>query len=419
MGATAVAAAKAIGYVGAGTVEFIVGKSSGGDDTFHFMEMNTRLQVEHPVTEMITGVDLVEWQLRVAFGEALPQTQDQLTISGHAIEARVYAEDPEHGFLPSIGHIAHLSTPQPGADVRIDTGVRSGDDISQYYDPMIAKVIAWGQNRNEALRRLGAALRDYQVVGVNTNLMFLQRLINHDAFAHARLDTGLIARNHDALFPPDDGPSAQELAIVAACDLRAIAERASMSAMASGDPHSPWNAVDGWTLNGDRRPARFLYAGIARTHEVLLTTVGDAYVAVVDGARVAVRLTSAAGALSAEVDGLRSKVTVVRRGDDRVLFRDGRMRRVVVAHSETTSASDDRQGGHLTAPMSGTIIDVLVKRGDVVPRDAPLLILEAMKMEHTISAAHAGTVSAVHFAKGDQVGEGATLIDLDASAPAA
>ena len=209
MGATAVAAAKAIGYVGAGTVEFIVGNAAGGDGTFHFMEMNTRLQVEHPVTEMITGVDLVEWQLRVAFGEVLPLTKVHLAISGHAIEARVYAEDPDHGFLPSIGHIAHLSTAQPDANVRIDTGVRSGDDISQYYDPMIAKLIAWGRDRDEALRRLSAALGDYQIVGVNTNLMFLQRLINHDAFAHARLDTGLIARNHNALFPHDDGPSAQ------------------------------------------------------------------------------------------------------------------------------------------------------------------------------------------------------------------
>ena len=203
MGGAAIAAARAIGYVGAGTVEFIVDRSG----TFFFMEMNTRLQVEHPVTEMITGVDLVEWQLRVAAGEALPLSQERIAIRGHAIEARIYAEDPERGFLPSIGRIAHLRAPQVSAEVRVDTGVRAGDEISQYYDPMIAKLIAWGEDRDAALRRLRAALDQYQVVGVTTNVDFLRRVTAHAAFADARLNTGLIASNHAALFPARVPPS--------------------------------------------------------------------------------------------------------------------------------------------------------------------------------------------------------------------
>jgi 3-methylcrotonyl-CoA carboxylase alpha subunit len=215
MGAAAIAAAKAIGYVGAGTVEFIVDRS----DAFFFMEMNTRLQVEHPVTEMITGLDLVEWQLRVAAGEALPLEQRQIEMRGHAIEARIYAEDPARGFLPSIGRIVHLRAPTPSMQVRIDTGVRAGDEISHYYDPMIAKLVVWGEDRGAALRRLRNALAAYQVVGVATNISFLQRLIAHHAFADAQLDTGLITRHHDALFPPAAPPDETTLAIAALAEL--------------------------------------------------------------------------------------------------------------------------------------------------------------------------------------------------------
>jgi 3-methylcrotonyl-CoA carboxylase alpha subunit len=418
MGATAVAAAKAIGYVGAGTVEFIVDGGGDGEGTFHFMEMNTRLQVEHPVTEMITGVDLVEWQLRVAAGDALPLSQAALQIGGHAIEARIYAEDPDHGFLPSIGHVAHLAVPTPSANVRVDTGVRGGDNISQYYDPMIAKLIAWGQDRGEALRRLDAALRDYQVVGVKTNIAFLQRLIGHDAFAHAHLDTGLIARHHDALFPPDPGPSTHELALVALNDWRVLAEARALAAARSNDPYSPWNDIGGWTLNGGDRPIRFSYAGVRAAHEVALVAVGDELSIDVDGAHVTARRSQTSDALSVQSDGRRSTGDVIREGSERYVFCDGRMRRLVAADATTNVESDQPQEGPLTAPMSGTIIDVLVKIGDVVARDAPLMILEAMKMEHTISAIEAGTVKAVHFGKGDQVGEGIALIEIDANVPA-
>ena len=201
MGEAAVACAKAIGYVGAGTVEFIAADSFARDGAFYFMEMNTRLQVEHPVTEMVTGEDLVEWQLRVAAGEPLPKRQDELALHGHAIEARIYAEDPDRGFLPSIGTLAHLRAPVDGPAVRVDTGVRAGDEITPYYDPMIAKLIVHGEDRPAALRRLAEALAEYEIVGVATNVAFLQRVVSHQAFASGAVDTGLIARHHAALFP--------------------------------------------------------------------------------------------------------------------------------------------------------------------------------------------------------------------------
>ncbi|MDE1712397.1 ATP-grasp domain-containing protein, partial (plasmid) [Chromobacterium amazonense] len=212
MGQAAVAAARAVGYVGAGTVEFIMDVDSG---QFYFMEMNTRLQVEHPVTEMITGQDLVAWQLAVAAGGALPLTQEQLAIRGHAIEARIYAEDPDKGFLPSTGTLAHLATPSESANVRIDTGVEQGDAISPFYDPMIAKLIVWGETREAALRQMDAALAQYQIVGLSSNVSFLRRIVNHPSFSSGQVDTGLIARHHDELLPPPSAPTARQLALLA------------------------------------------------------------------------------------------------------------------------------------------------------------------------------------------------------------
>src|SRR5205085_2993900 len=219
MGRAAVAAARAVGYVGAGTVESIVDTTDPRPDAFYFMEMNTRLQVEHPVTEMITGLDLVEWQLRVASGEGLPLDQDEIPLTGHAIEARIYAEDPARDFLPSIGRIAHLRAPATSLDVRVDTGVRAGDEITRYYDPMVAKLVVHGEDRAAALRRLTAALADYQIVGVTTNIAFLQRVIAHEAFASGRIDTGLVAAHRDALWPPAVAPGERMLAVAALAEL--------------------------------------------------------------------------------------------------------------------------------------------------------------------------------------------------------
>ena len=413
MGAAAIAAANAIGYVGAGTVEFIVDR----DGTFYFMEMNTRLQVEHPVTEMITGLDLVEWQLRVAAGEPLPLRQDQIGISGHAIEARIYAEDPDRGFLPSIGPIAHLRTPARSADVRIDTGVRAGDDISQYYDPMLAKLIVWGEDRPAALRRLGNALGDYQVAGVTTNVAFLRRVVAHDAFAQARLDTGLIARNHGALFPPATAPSAELLATAALGECVVLQQAVAIRSAASGDPHSPWQAVDTWWLNSDEHALVLTYAAGDANYLVSVRTRGDAFAVGAAGRNLAATVAPQGDLLAITLDGSRTTANVVRVGDERYVYTRGGMLRLRLADPLAYAGEDVAVGGHLAAPMSGTVVSVLVKVGDLVARGAPLLILEAMKMEHTITAPTAGTVSAVHYRERDQVREGAELIGVSAAAP--
>nr|MBP7393997.1 acetyl-CoA carboxylase biotin carboxylase subunit [Zoogloea sp.] len=244
MGQAAVEAAKAVGYVGAGTVEFIANQ----DGSFYFMEMNTRLQVEHPVTEMITGLDLVEWQLRVAAGQALPLAQEQLAINGHALEARIYAEDPSKGFLPSTGRLAHLAPPEEGMHVRVDTGVEEGDEISPFYDPMIAKLIVWDVNRDRALARMLQALAEYRVVGVANNIEFLSRLTACPAFANADLDTGLIEREKDYLFPEQLEPAREAWLAVALAELLRARERAGQLAAGHPEPDSPWHRPDGWRI---------------------------------------------------------------------------------------------------------------------------------------------------------------------------
>jgi 3-methylcrotonyl-CoA carboxylase alpha subunit len=407
MGEAAVAAARAIGYVGAGTVEFIV---EGG--RFYFMEMNTRLQVEHPVTEMITGLDLVEWQLRVARGEPLPLAQDDVRVDGHAIEARLYAEDPARGFLPSTGAIDHWAMPAAAAGVRVDTGFRAGDTVSPYYDPMLAKVIVHAGDRATALARMHAALAQCEVVGVATNVEFLGRVVTLPAFAAGDLDTGLIERHRDALFapPPDAG---------IACIVAAAAEwQRPCATTFDADTHSPWNARDAWWPNSAKRRivCEFDDAGARQRVELTLrddrrarARIGDrtAAIAVADvaGERIAV-----------DVDGVRRVATVVARDRERHVFVDGAHRVLVVPDPLAVGGDADDGGGHLRAPMSGTIVAVMAKAGDAVAKSAPLVVLEAMKMEHTIVAPHAGTVSAVNCRVGERVAEGADLVDLDAAA---
>jgi len=247
MGEAAVAAAKAIGYSSAGTVEFI----AEPDGRFYFMEMNTRLQVEHPVTEMITGVDLVEWQIRVAAGESLPSSQQQLMLEGHAIEARVYAEDPERDFLPATGKLVHLAFPAETPGVRVDTGVDSGAEITPWYDPMIAKLIVHGPDRQSALARLRHALQEVEIAGVKTNVALLRRIAESPAFAAAELDTGFIERNSDTLFAKPPGRPTDLLVAAAFAELTEEQRSAHERAARSSDPFSPWNSVDGWRLNAD------------------------------------------------------------------------------------------------------------------------------------------------------------------------
>jgi len=421
MGVAAVAAARAIGYAGAGTVEFIVAEPPTADADFYFMEMNTRLQVEHAVTEMITGIDLVEWQLRVAAGESLPLTQEQVALHGHAIEARIYAEDPDRDFLPSIGRIGYLRTPQTSAEVRIDTGVREGDAISRYYDPMIAKLIAWGEDRDAALRRLETALRGYRVAGVTTNVAFLQRVLAHEAFAGGRVDTGLIARHRAALLPAPSAPSERVLAVAALGELARLRAAAGARAAASDDPGSPWNQVATWWPNSDQHAIALTFEAAGVTYPVQVKCDGDAVTLHLGARDVAARVATQGSELRIGFDGAEFAAASVAQGEERSVFCDGAMQRLRCVDPLAHASAEEAHAGHLTAPMSGTVVAVLVAVGEAVPKGAGLLVLEAMKMEHTIKAPAAGTVRAVHYRQGEQVAEGTALIDLDgdAATPAA
>jgi len=409
MGDAAVSAARAIGYVGAGTVEFIAEQ----DGRFFFMEMNTRLQVEHPVTEMITGLDLVEWQLRVAAGEPLPRRQDELTIRGHAIEARLYAEDPERAFLPSIGTLSHWRMPPASERVRVDTGVRAGDEVSPYYDPMLAKLVVHGDDRAAACTALLAALAGCEVVGVATNIAFLERIVAHEAFASGRVDTGLIDKHRAALFPAPGPTPRRTLVVAAAAEYARLAANAEATAAASQDPHSPWQVPDAfwngigthaipWTFaDGEARHAVTVRPRAAHTVDIEL-----------DGRTSVVQSRARGDRLDIDADGARFVATVVAAGDDRWVFAPGARRRLVLVDPLAHAGEEEAHGGHLAAPMSGTVVAVMVKPGDAVAKGAPLVVLEAMKMEHTIAAPAAGVVTAVHFGVGDRVAEGADLVDV-------
>jgi len=414
MGKAAVDAAKAVGYVGAGTVEFIVNQ----DGTFYFMEMNTRLQVEHPVTEMITGLDLVEWQLKVGAGETLPLRQEQLVIRGHALEARIYAEDPDKGFLPSIGKLIHLAPPAETLNVRIDTGVEQDDEISPHYDPMIAKLIVWDGSdtnaRERALARMLQALADYRVVGVSNNIGFLSRLVACPAFAQADLDTGLIERERAFLFPESAEPPAEAWLVAALAELIHDQQYAAAEAVASADPHSPWHARDGWRMNGNARREIRLRAGETEK-AVNAGYAGDSFVLEFEGRTVtATGRFTGSSELRVDLGGRRINVTVVSANEKRHVFIDGLCFVFAAIDPLFHAGSGGGAEGGLTAPMPGKVIALIAPVGSKVEKGAPLLILEAMKMEHTIAAPAAGTVKAFHFTVGEQVSDGAELVEFEA-----
>jgi 3-methylcrotonyl-CoA carboxylase alpha subunit len=413
MGEAAVAAARAVQYVGAGTVEFIM---TGAH--FYFMEMNTRLQVEHPVTEMVTGLDLVEWQLRVAASEPLPLDQSQLAVQGHALEARIYAESPARGFLPSTGTLKHLRMPEgvefaigeagQRAAVRIDSGVREGDTITPFYDPMIAKLIVHGSTREDALARMQRALEACEVVGPHTNVEFLHRLVTCEPFASADLDTGLIERHHDALFAPQHKPVREALAL--ACAALLVREGASAREA------SPWTSLVHWRLNGG-------YTQSIGWRDVESDTAFAATFTQDGGTQTlacAGRVESYAWWRGHGADEYGAAI-----GDTRVMgrvFIDGDVFHVFCLGAAMSfewqnllaHAADAEHGeGRLTAPMPGKVIAVLVEPGAVVEKGAPLIVMEAMKMEHTIGAPFAGTVTEVLYAVGDQVADGAQLLVLE------
>ncbi|WP_448676187.1 acetyl/propionyl/methylcrotonyl-CoA carboxylase subunit alpha [Delftia acidovorans] len=417
MGEAAVAAAQAVNYVGAGTVEFIVEQPGGYDQPeamkFYFMEMNTRLQVEHPVTEAITGEDLVDWQLRVASGLPLPKRQDELRITGHAIEARICAENPDNGFLPATGTLHVYRKPDCASfhvgDVRVDDGVREGDAISPFYDSMIAKLIVHGDTREQALARLDAALAETRIVGLATNVQFLRLVIASDAFATAKLDTALIEREKQHLFHQQRLPQAQAVAAAVAQVLQA--ERAQETA-------DPFSRRDGWRSHGvaERRwdfrqgeaavPARLRYL-----HD------GALQLAVGEGESLAEGLLSwqqaGDGAFDVQFAGQRMRAQVHVLGEQCHVFAPQGAAVLGLADPLAHAGEVQSEGGRLTAPMPGKVVSFAVKAGDKVSKGQPLAVMEAMKMEHTIAAPGDGVVAELLYAPGDQVTEGSELLRLE------
>ena len=412
MAEAAIAAARAVDYVGAGTVEFILAGPS-----FHFMEMNTRLQVEHPVTEMITGTDLVEWQLRVAAGEALPRRQEELAIAGHAVEARLYAEDPSREFLPAPGTLRCWRPPVESRHVRVETGLSEGDRIGFDYDPLIAKLVVWDTDRAAALRRLAAALADTTIVGPASNLGFLMRLAADEDVAAARLDTGLLGRRLASLLAPDR-PLAPAILAAATLSLLFDQEAAAGAAAAhSADPYSPWRLVDAWRLNGDGQQD-FAFAAGTMTHRVRVHRRRDGTWLDIDGELAAAAGERMAdGSLGVTLDGTVSRLRVVRHGAELVVVDRGLGCRLICIDPLARRTMERAGGGRVVAPMPGRIMAVAVRAGDTVRRGAALVAIEAMKMEHMVTAPADGLVAMVRCALGDVVEDGAELVVLQPVAP--
>jgi 3-methylcrotonyl-CoA carboxylase alpha subunit len=413
MGEAAVAAARAVNYVGAGTVEFIVEQRADGRMNFFFMEMNTRLQVEHPVTEAITGLDLVEWQLRVAFGEKLPLAQQDLRIHGHAIEARICAESPDNNFLPATGTLRVYRKPDctsfARSAVRVDDGVREGDAISPFYDSMIAKLIVHGATREEALARLDEALAQTHIVGLNTNVQFLRHVVRSPSFAKADLDTALIPREQAVLFHQE--PVGLALAAAAAVAQTLVDERTTETA-------DPFARRDGWRSHGlNVRPLAFEFRG--ETVKAVLTYLHDGAlqlrVGEGDAATAGVlAFTSQASGLDLSFGNQRVRASIYAQGETMHVFTPLGATQITEIDLLAHAGDAQAEGGRLTAPMPGKVVSFSVKAGDKVSKGQALAVMEAMKMEHTIAAPADGTVAELLYAPGDQVAEGAELLKLAA-----
>ena len=412
MGAAAVAAAQAVGYVGAGTVEFIAEPAGDGDLQFYFMEMNTRLQVEHPVTEAITGLDLVEWQLRVAAGEPLPLRQDELRMQGHAIEARLCAENPQADFLPATGRLQvarwPVHTAFERAPVRLDSGFAEGDEISPHYDSMIAKLIVWGQDRAQALARLDAALGATHIVGLHTNVAFLRRVVRSRSFQQADLDTALIERESSVLFDAPGLPLELAAAGVAA-------QAQAMDQLL--EDADPWSRRDGWRLHG-RALRSFDLEMAGAHHAVLLQRLRDGSSELQIGGQ---RWPLQAVALGDDrydvtLGAQRLTLAVYARGEQRAVFSPEASALVRLVDPMAHAGEAVAEGGRLTAPMPGKLVAFLAHPGDQVKRGQPLAVMEAMKMEHTITAPRDGRVEELLYGVGDQVPEGGELLRLGAGA---
>jgi 3-methylcrotonyl-CoA carboxylase alpha subunit len=379
MGEAAIRAARSIDYQGAGTVEFLL--DSSGE--FFFMEMNTRLQVEHPVTEMISGQDLVEWQLRVANGEPLPCTQDQLTLKGHAFEARIYAEDPEHDFLPSTGKLTVLQAPLETAHVRIDSGVIQGDEISVFYDPMITKLVVWDIDRGRALQRLTQALSEYNIAGVTTNIPFLYNLASSQAFRRGDVNTGFIEEHEDEIFHRRQEDLDYAAPLAAQAILAALKESAQDLAEQSNEPNSPWHLVNHWRVS-DNSPQR------------INITIGTEQLEVIT-----------------ESSALPANIKVVSDENGFNLFTPNGVFHCAKTQPDLGLDQDQDSSGNLTAPMNGTVVTLLVDIGATVAKGETLLVMEAMKMEHSIAAPSDGKVSEFFYQPGELVDGGAELLAFE------
>ena len=408
MAAAAIAAAQAIDYVGAGTIEFLLDE----EGSFYFMEMNTRLQVEHPVTELISGQDLVEWQLRVADGQPLPCTQEQLQISGHSIEARLYAEDPLRDFLPATGTLQHLRLPEATAQTRVDSGVRQGDRIGIHYDPLLAKLIVHGETREQALRRLRRALDATEVVGLNCNRDFLRRVCDNEEFSSGRIDTGFIPRHQEELLSVPGPLSDEQLALTTLYLLLQRRQQAQLQAQDSFEPDSPWHETSGWRLNSDNYHHVLLRDG-DREYPVILHYRPEGLLLEMPGARLEVSGSlDPDGGLQATIGGGRCQARIIRNGLELTLLQKGVTRTLHL--DDPLYGVLDLQGGEgsLIAPMPGKIIAVHTAIGAMVETGDPLLTLEAMKMEHTINSPKNGTVSDIFFQIDEMVEEGVQLIAI-------
>jgi 3-methylcrotonyl-CoA carboxylase alpha subunit len=402
MSSAARAAAAAVGYVNAGTVEFIA-----DDERFYFIEMNTRLQVEHPVTEMITGLDLVEWQLRVAAGEKLPLAQNAITAKGHAVEARIYAENPAKGFLPATGKIARWRAPQ-GEGVRVDTGFRQGDTVTPYYDALLAKLIVWAPERAAALDRLSRALGDFAIAGVTTNVSFLKALIDHPQVRAGTIDTGLIERELAAL---------TATVPLSRLDLAAASSAVLLREAAATAPEtpSPWDRRDGWSM-ADSRPRRVSFRHGDERVSALLHYVRDGVTMEFDGEARPLRFAPRTGdAFDVTLGTVAETATASWYGRDLKLVTP---RGPIELHWIDPFAAEIGElegGGRIVAPMPGTVTRVLVDPGTDVARGTPLIMLEAMKMEHTLRAPADGRLASLKCAVGDFVQEGAELAEFEPS----
>lgn len=407
MGEAAVAAAKAINYQGAGTVEFLFDE----DGSFYFMEMNTRLQVEHPVTEMITGLDLVGWQLKVANNEKLPLEQSQVTVDGHAIEVRIYAEDPDNEFLPATGQLNYLRQPEPSNHVRVDTGVIQGDEVSSFYDPMIAKLIVWDETRDRAIARMNRALDDYRISGLKTNLGFLTNLVNTQPFKDVELDTGFIEK-HDALLFSDKTETCYKSLMLACLAILAKEDAPIEPHRTNNDPFSPWNINNGWRLNEQASHLVELTDENDNSHSVRVGVEGNGYVFNFDGERFDATASVNGDHLVATINGHKTSLLFDATSEQVTLFIKQDVHHFTRKSDGSAGFDVDESEDKLTAPMNGTIVEVPVTAGQSVKEGDVLVIMEAMKMEYSITATHDGVVSEVFFAAGDMVKDGDQLVEL-------